>query len=193
MFRARGGARAGSRTPISAVAGQRAAIAPRAHIVAVAFEIRKRRRRLGPCRTWAAGWLHGDPIGQSVLRSRIENRRFLKEIGRPDGTCTRIPRLERPGSWLLDDKAEDAQRTCVRGTTSSARTRPLRAKFIARPASPFDASVAHRAFKTAAHHHRCATEKNTHRRPFRPFDYAQGGLDGRRILCGRWLIGWAQR
>jgi hypothetical protein len=41
--------------------------------------------KLGPCRTWAAGWLHTDPIGQSGLRPRIENRRFLKENGRPDG------------------------------------------------------------------------------------------------------------
>ena len=54
--------------------------------------------KLGPCRAWAAGWLHTDPRGQSGLRSRIENRRFLKENGRPDGSRTRIPRLERPGS-----------------------------------------------------------------------------------------------
>ena len=40
--------------------------------------------KLGPCRTWAAGWLHRDPIGRSGLRSRIENRRFLKENGRDD-------------------------------------------------------------------------------------------------------------
>lgn len=35
--------------------------------------------KLGPCRASAAGWLHSDPIGQSGLRSRIKNRRFLKE------------------------------------------------------------------------------------------------------------------
>ena len=58
-------------------------------------------------RVVVAGWLQSDPIGQSGLRSRIENRRFLKEIGRPDGIRTRIPRLERPASWLLDDKAEN--------------------------------------------------------------------------------------
>src|SRR5687767_4310606 len=66
--------------------------------------------KLGPCRAWAAGWLHTDPRGQSGLRPRIENRRFLKENGRPDGIRTRIPRLERPGSSLLDDKAEKRER-----------------------------------------------------------------------------------
>jgi len=44
-----------------------------------AHERERSRAKLGPCRTRAAGWLQADPRGQSGLRSRIENRRFLKE------------------------------------------------------------------------------------------------------------------
>src|SRR3989304_4294559 len=80
------GALGETRTPDSGLADRRVALTPRTH------------GKLGPCRTWAAGWLHRDPIGRSGLQSRIENRRFLKENGRPDGSRTRIPRLERPGS-----------------------------------------------------------------------------------------------
>ena len=36
------------------------------------------RAKLRPCRTWAAGWLPRDPMGRSVLRFRIENRRCSK-------------------------------------------------------------------------------------------------------------------
>ena len=99
------------------------------------------RSKLGPCRTWAAGWLHSDPIGQSELRSRIENRRFLKENGRPDGTRTRIPRLERPGSWLLDDKAEWSADERNRGIAFHETLLDTHKKENTRPASPFNAGL----------------------------------------------------
>jgi hypothetical protein len=79
--------------------------------------------KLGPCRTWAAGWLHTDPRGQSGLRPRIENRRFLKENGHLDGIRTRIPWLERPGSSFLDDKAEKRTRGRHRRLTPSGAPR----------------------------------------------------------------------
>ena len=79
--------------------------------------------KLGPCRAWAAGWLHTDPIGQSGLRSRIENRRFLKENGRPDGSRTRIPRLERPGSLTVRQGGKKRTRGRHRRLTTSGAPR----------------------------------------------------------------------
>ena len=108
-----------------------------------ALLLRHERMKLGPCRASAAGWLHSDPIGQSELRSRIENRRFLKENGRPDGIRTRIPRLERPESSLLDDKADGA----LTSGTSESHSEPAAGhsqKENTRPASPFNASGAPR-------------------------------------------------
>ena len=62
--------------------------------------------KLGPCRTRATGWLQGDPIGQSGLRPRIENRRFLKEtIDQHRGTLARW-RLSPPSPSLRQDAHE---------------------------------------------------------------------------------------
>ena len=78
------------------------------------------RSELGPCRAWAAGWLHSDPIGQSGLQSRIENRRFLKErnllreiltlrgageLVAPAGFAPASSGLKARGPRLLDDEA----------------------------------------------------------------------------------------
>ena len=56
--------------------------------------------KLGPCRTWAAGWLQVDPIGRSVPRPRIESRRFLKE----KEFASRIPELTELGTRNTNGK-----------------------------------------------------------------------------------------
>lgn len=66
--------------------------------------------KLGPCRAWAAGWLHTDPIGQSGLRPRIENRRFLKEMAALTGVAPVSRGLKGRDPELLDDKAEKRER-----------------------------------------------------------------------------------
>ena len=45
--------------------------------------------------------------GRSVLRFRINNRRFLKEIGRLDGIRTRIAGLKDRHPLILDDEAKN--------------------------------------------------------------------------------------
>ena len=49
--------------------------------------------------------------GRSGLRFRINNRRFLKEIGRLDGIRTRIAGLKDRHPRILDDEAEKMKRT----------------------------------------------------------------------------------
>jgi hypothetical protein len=66
--------------------------------------------KLGPCRAWAAGWLHRDPIGRSGLRPRIENRRFLKEMAALTGVAPASRGLKGRDPELLDDKAEKRER-----------------------------------------------------------------------------------
>ena len=100
------GALGETRTPDSGLADRRVALTPRTH------------GKLGPCRAWAAGWLYTDPIGQSGLRSRIENQRFLKEMAALTGVAPASRGLKGRDPELLDDKAE---------------------KENARPASPFNA------------------------------------------------------
>ena len=88
------GALGETRTPDSGLADRRVAPTPRTH------------GKLGPCRASAAGWLHLDPIGRSELRSRIENRRFLKEMAALTGVAPASRGLKGRDPGLLDDKAE---------------------------------------------------------------------------------------
>lgn len=123
------GALGETRTPDSGLADRRVALTPRTQ------------NKLGPCRTWAAGWLHTDPRGQSGFRSRIKNRRFLKENGRLDGSRTRIPRLERPGSWTVrrqGGKTECDERNAEKQSFGAALLNTHKNENT-RPASPFNA------------------------------------------------------
>ncbi len=82
-----GGARAGNRTPISALAG----------------------RRVGCCTTHAKK--SGSPCGSrtrvcSLRKSHPAPRRTgHRETGRPNGICTRVPQVKTGDPELLDDEA----------------------------------------------------------------------------------------
>jgi hypothetical protein len=80
-----GGARAGNRAPISALAG----------------------RRVGCCTTHAKGtW---QPVRESLCSLRKSHpaprRTGHTETGRPNGICTRVPQVKAGDPKLLDDEA----------------------------------------------------------------------------------------
>ena len=74
--------------------------------------------KLGPCRAWAAGWLHTDPIGQSDSGLGSRTGASLRKMAALTGVAPASRGLKGRDPELLDDKAE---------------------KENARPASPFNA------------------------------------------------------